>query len=318
MGKPLISLIIPIYNVGNYIEKSLRSALDQTYKNLEYILVNDCTQDNSMIVVNNILNEDKYKDYNVKIINLDINTGLSNARNVGLSIANGEFLMFMDSDDEIKPTCVDNHYKAIVEAHSDFTIANTYLDGARSVHIKRINKSIANKTPLDSYYDREWSVSAWNKLYRAEFIHSNNLIFKRGILHEDILWSYQVAKCAKRIAIVKDCTYVYKVRANSITKTKINHKKIEDLINILTIISNDNLDNNKKKKFISYWCFNTSFLLLNLSGDKKQQRYYYSKLEKLSGSLVSIYSLFMKMPYTLFVSIFRPSYIIYKYLIKTF
>lgn len=95
MPSALVSIIIPVYNVSNFIRESLESALNQTYKNIEYILVNDCTPDNSMEIINQMISSPQHANRNVRILNLPENGGLSNARNEGLRIATGEYIYFM-------------------------------------------------------------------------------------------------------------------------------------------------------------------------------------------------------------------------------
>ena len=102
----LVSIIVPIYNVADYIEKCLLSVLNQTYRNIEVVLVNDCTPDNSIEVVQIIL--EGYKaDRQIQILHHTINRGLSAARNTGIDAAKGEYIFFLDSDDWISEDCIE-------------------------------------------------------------------------------------------------------------------------------------------------------------------------------------------------------------------
>ena len=103
--KDFVSIIIPIYNVEEYIEETLRSALNQTYKNIEYVLVDDCGTDESMEKVYKLLDSDAYKNKVVKVIKHDINKGVSAARNTGVINSSSEYVYFMDSDDIIPHLC---------------------------------------------------------------------------------------------------------------------------------------------------------------------------------------------------------------------
>ena len=315
----LVSVIIPIYNVENYICSSLKSALNQTYPEIEYILVDDCGTDSSMSIVESIINHPDYSNKRVKVIKHSSNRGLSAARNTGLKHAVGEYVFFMDSDDEISGNCIEKHVISMSDSNADFSIANIKLVGAKSVHIKDLCEDIVDSSPLQSFLKRRWSVSAWNKLYRRDFIQNNNLQFDDGLIHEDIIWSYRVAKEAKKIAFVHDRTYKYKINKNSITRKPNVDKKIDSLLFILHQIATDrrvNSFNSEYNEFISYWIFNTTLLLLNFDGDLKSKRQYYSKLQMLAEQCgLNIYNCVLLLPYNLYVIIMKPLYKIYKRII---
>lgn len=312
----MISIIMPIYNVENYICSSLESALNQTYSDIEYILVDDCGTDSSMSIVESIINRPEYSNKRVKVVKHASNRGLSAARNTGLKHAVGEYVFFMDSDDEISDSCIEKHVISINGSNADFSIANIQLIGAKSVHIKDLSEDIGATSPLQSFLQRRWSVSAWNKLYRRDFILNNDLQFDEGLIHEDIIWSYRAAKKAQKIAFVHDRTYKYKINKSSITRKPNTNKKIDSLLFVLNQIVADRSNNSlilEYNKFISYWVFNTSLLLLNFDGDVRSQRQYYKKLQmmaKLCG--LNVYSCALLLPYDLYMLIMKPLYNIYK------
>ena len=315
----MISIIMPIYNVENYIESSLKSAFNQTYSDIEYILVDDCGTDSSMSIVESIINRPEYSNKRVKIVKHSSNRGLSAARNTGLKHAVGEFVFFMDSDDEISDSCIEKHVLSMNDSNADFSIANIQLIGAKSVHVKDIREDIVNVSPLQSFLQRRWNVSAWNKLYRRDFIQNNNLQFDDGLIHEDIIWSYRAAKKAKKIALVHDRTYKYKINKSSITRKPNTNKKIDSLLFVLNQIAVDRNVNSLESeynKFISYWIFNTSLLLLNFDGDVRSQRQYYSKLQRFAKPCsLNLYNCALLLPYNLYVAIMKPLYNIYKRMI---
>lgn len=310
---------MPIYNVENYIESSLKSAFNQTYSDIEYILVDDCGTDSSMSIVESIINRPEYSNKRVKIVKHSSNRGLSAARNTGLKHAVGEFVFFMDSDDEISDSCIEKHVLSMNDSNADFSIANIQLIGAKSVHVKDIREDIVNVSPLQSFLQRRWNVSAWNKLYRRDFIQNNNLQFDDGLIHEDIIWSYRAAKKAKKIALVHDRTYKYKINKSSITRKPNTNKKIDSLLFVLNQIAVDRNVNSLESeynKFISYWIFNTSLLLLNFDGDVRSQRQYYSKLQRFAKPCsLNLYNCALLLPYNLYVAIMKPLYNIYKRMI---
>ncbi len=312
-----VSVIIPVYNVEQYILTSIKSALLQTFKSIEYIIIDDCGNDNSInLICKYIENHPRKND--IFIYKHHKNRGLSAARNTGLNKANGEYIYFMDSDDEITENCIELHYNEIKKKQSDFTVANFNLVGAKSNHIKPISKS-TQQSPFISYLRREWNVSACNKLYNLEFLRNNDIVFKENLLHEDILWNYQISLLAKKIAFVEESTYLYKIREGSIVTTKNGKRKLDSLLYILNTLYTDWNDGKIEKNiensfssFFNYWRFVTALQLLNFDGDNNECSNYYNKISQLSiGKNNSIYSLFLKFPFWCF-SMIRPIYNYYK------
>ena len=315
----MVSIIIPIYNVKSFVEDSLRSAFNQTYQDLEYILVDDCGTDCSMELVCRIVERSSRKEQ-VRIVHHTCNKGLSTARNTGMKYANGDYIFFMDSDDEITPDCIEKHYEALKGTDADFTIANICLKGAKSIHIKPIPDEVKNIPLKTSYLKRMWSISAWNKLYKRHFLEENELTFQEGLLHEDILWSYKVVSKATKAALVTEATYIYKIHQGSITTSKNSKRKIDSLLYIINILMKDW---NSGKTIVSrdpdfvgffdFLRFNTALLLLNYSGTRKEQRRYYQQLSNMCiGKCSSLYSFLLSMPFLMFLISIGPIYYVYK------
>lgn len=313
-----ISLIIPIYNVQDCVESSLTSALNQTFDSIEYILVDDCGTDNSMSIVNRIKNTHA-RGKDIYIYHHDHNKGLSAARNTGLSKARGKYIFFMDSDDELTVNCIDLHYNEIIKTSADFTIANTELIGKKSIHIKQIQYIAKDLSPLESFLKGYWLKSAWNHLYDKTFIDDHCLKFCEGILHEDLLWSFQASCAASKISIVTEKTYKYIIRNNSITTSKNSSRKIDSFLQILSTMNDYYLKGTIPKsltdlyeKYISFICFNCALLLLTYAGKYRERKEYYHKIQKYNNTITSIYSLILKLPFFLFYIVAKPPYIIYK------
>lgn len=315
----MISIIIPLYNVEQYVSSSLKSAFNQTFKDVEYVLVDDCSTDRTMEIVENIINKCAYCD-RIKIVHHQKNSGLSAARNTGMKHAQGEYVFFMDSDDEIVSDCIEKHYEAIQKSDADFTIANIRLEGTNSIHIKPMPDEVEGIPLKVSYLKRMWSISACNKLYRKSFLEENGLNFQEGLLHEDILWSYKVVFHAKRATLVKDATYIYKIHQGSITTSKNSKHKIDSLIYILNILKNDwsngkiTAENNTDFiRFFDFWRFNTALMLLNYAGTKEEQRGYYLQISDMRiGRNDGIYAFLLNMPFFLFSSLIGSIYFLYK------
>lgn len=288
-----VSVIIPVYNVEGYVHDSLLSALDQSFESIEYIIVNDCSNDNSMAIVKEVIkNHSREKD--VYIYNQERNSGLSSTRNLGIKYARGKYLFFMDSDDEISKDCIKLHYNTILSKGADFTVANVEQIGARSVHIHSVDKNVENMEPLVSYFRRQWSVSAWNKLYKREFVEEKNIRFINGIHHEDYLWSYEIAKNANSLALVEEKTYKYKIRPGSITTIVNGDIKIQSMLYVIDVINKDlSTHIDEKKRFIDFVGFNTALYILNYQG-KHSRKFYYSKLQRITPPNQKVPILFLR------------------------
>lgn len=210
---PKLSVIIPIYNVEQYLPKCLDSVINQTYKDLEIICVNDCSPDNSL----KICKEYATKDSRIKIINREKNGGLSAARNSGLDNASGEYIYFIDSDDYIDLDYVEKMVEMMTIAKTDIVLnLNSKIKDSKysfftKQHIKQSNcylnpKMLADKQP--------WS--AWSALYNRDFIEKYKIRFPEGYVCEDIHFHYFVYLYAQSLYVFDGPSYYYTVRENSI------------------------------------------------------------------------------------------------------
>jgi glycosyltransferase involved in cell wall biosynthesis len=253
----LVSIIIPIYNVSQYIERCLISALNQTYTEIEYILIDDCSLDDSMEKARNVVEQyDKRKI--ITIISHDRNKGLSAARNTGINAAKGDYIYFLDSDDELVSDSIER-LVLIAKKHSpDFIISEFELIGSsdrkKYPTIKFNNKEVVyDKEITEGLYTRIWHGMAWNKLLRKDLFFEKKCFFYDGLIHEDILWSFILANKSTKMAVCKEVTYLYRIRHDSITQ-KFSQKNFQSLIlvfreihqyysNFITIENKTNLFN---------------------------------------------------------------------------
>ena len=243
-----VSIIIPIYKVEFYIERCLESVFNQIYRNLEIILVDDCSPDKSMDIAKEIIEKsENTNDLSFIFVKHDINKGLSAARNSGTKVATGDYIYYLDSDDEITPTCIS-------------TMINEVF----------LHKQIQ----LVQGYTR--SVPAWNKLIKREFLINNKLYFLEGILHEDECWIFYVSKCLQSFSFIKETTYIHYINPNSIMSSinKKDEKSCASLSKLLIdVISNINLPCKGKYNRMVFLYFNA---YLRRGGDKEK-----SKIERL-------------------------------------
>ena len=217
---PKVSIIIPVYGVEPYIADCLESVISQSYKgDLECIIVNDCTPDKSMEIISARL-----KEYNgnidFKIVNLKQNGGLSHARNVGMAESTGDYIYFLDSDDEVSKDCISVLVEPLHSQEYDMVIGN-YITTGTSIKMPPLlleDGAYYDEKILQSKMNGYWYQMAVNKLYRRKFLADNTLVFCEGLLHEDELWSTEVAFLLKSMYSVSHSnTYIYKVREGSIT-----------------------------------------------------------------------------------------------------
>ena len=223
-----VSIIIPVYNVEPYVERCLQSVMLQTYNDLiECLIVDDCGTDRSMDVVERIV--DAYHGpIRFKIIHHERNRGLSAARNTGMAAATGDYLFFLDSDDEISVNCIEKLTSPLKEEQFDLVVGNIRTIGDEkvrlAVNLKLSDGFVLYGEQVLETYRKGWNMIAPNKLYRTAFIREHGLQFKEGLIHEDELWSFQVACLAQSLRAVNQLTYIYYIRDNSIT-TSMNAKR---------------------------------------------------------------------------------------------
>ena len=233
---PIISVIIPVYNVERYLRQCIDSVLTQGVEDIEVILVNDGSTDNS----GNICDEYARKDRRIKVIHKE-NGGLSDARNTGIKYAMGKYILFLDSDDY----WMKDSLKEIIKCIKDdvdvvFLTVGKLFEKTNEITQKfecLDKNSIKNKSKKEvfEYLARadKFPVAAWDKLIKKDIIVNNNLFFEKGLLSEDIDWTTQLLLLANKFDVCEANFYVYrKQREGSITSS-IKLKNITDIIYIL-------------------------------------------------------------------------------------
>ena len=237
------SLIVPVYNIENYLPKCLESILEQTHKNIEIICVNDGSTDNSA----RILEEYAKKDTRIQIITQK-NQGLSHARNTGLKQARSEYIVFVDSDDWIEPNTVQYGLNAILsDPEIDFVSYGArliYEDNVHRAHhanlgdLKYHTITLTGKHEINESTIMDSTVTAWNKLYKKSLIDKHNLVFPVGLLYEDTAFFYKYCLHAKSAYYINQYLYNYVQRSSSIMGSMLKKKshKITDRLQIFDIV----------------------------------------------------------------------------------
>lgn len=312
---PLVSLIIPIYNVSEYVERSLSSAFDQSYKQIEYLLIDDRGDDDSMNKVHKLIKRSAYCDRNIRIIQHNRNMGVSVARNTGIKHSSGEFLFFLDSDDILTINCIELHIKAIMETSSDFTVGGVDIVGSQSIHIKKTDNHLLQGSILMNFFNREWDNGPWNKLIRREFIFNNSLFFQEGIRYEDMLWGYNISKQAHKVQLLSVTTYKYMIHKGSFVTSKNTRQKVLDLIFVLQEIGTDKINEKYlvyRDKYLSFWKFNAAILLINLEDDISTKNDLYKLIRSIKSKNINLYYISLLLPFSLFYIFFSFPYYLYK------
>ena len=259
-----ISIIVPVYNVENELERCVDSLINQTYKNLEIILVDDGSTDNSPALC------DKYKniDNRIKVIHKE-NGGLSDARNCGINNSTGDFLLFVDSDDYILADSCEKFINQ-VEDDVDIVVGEAKLTYPNKVEYQRHTALEENK----KYSSKEYIISSINNnefyspicfnLYRRSYILNNNLFFKKGIYHEDTEILLRMYLNVNKIKCLRYEFYQYIIRENSINGNKKDYtKNINDSFNIYADWKKyiDNIDDLELRKKL--YCILSRYIIVS-------------------------------------------------------
>lgn len=259
MGEDMkISVVIPVYGVEKYIRQCLESIINQTYKNLEIIVVNDGTKDNSMKIV-----EEYLVDKRIKIINKE-NGGLASARNRGIEEATGEYISFIDSDDWIELDSYEELAKIMKDEDIivfDFCKFDevTQKIKRKSTTIQEFEKNIVSNR---KYLLLEYCNESCNKIYKLAFLKKYNLRFN-NMLYEDVFWKFETFLQAEKIKVLDKVCYFYrssrpdsimwktahgdkKKDKNFIEKRNSAYKKIIELLENFLEKNTDKFDEGKK------------------------------------------------------------------------
>lgn len=274
--KPHISVIVPVYNVAQYLEECLDSIINQKFWQLQIICVNDGSTDNSL----EILKKYRKKDKRIKIINQH-NQGLSAARNVGLKHVKGEYVMFVDSDDKMTGEAFSELYDYMNKTMADFCIfgCNVWkndkyikLKKCQDFYQQKQNEVFSYKDIYDKIFTK-WNV--WLKIFRTSFLKENNLQFPVGKIYEDVIFHIKTMLKASKICLYNEVFYCYRVdNPSSIMNTSKNSKKNIHIIDAIDMcydfLKQENVFTELKPQFCSFVVRETSCYLRASSPDIKK------------------------------------------------
>lgn len=270
-----ISVIVPVYNTENYLRECFDSLVSQTYKNIEFIIVNDGSKDNSI----KIINEYSEKYPNFKVINQE-NRGYSGARNSGLKIAEGDYIGFVDSDDYISPVMFEKMAQAAEKEQSDIVSCgffrvfdNKKVKDSNELYVSLLSKEKENIPEL--LLDHAF---VWNRIYRKKMLEENNIIFPYDIdFGEDIFFHKKALIFAKKVSYIRDVLYYYRQERKGAQTTKKDKRNLS-FIKICSKLYE--LANENQSKWLNH-------LTLSLCAcgyeriEKEYQKEYFEEFRKL-------------------------------------
>ncbi|MDH6456546.1 glycosyltransferase involved in cell wall biosynthesis [Fusobacterium sp. PH5-7] len=249
-NKIKVSIIIPVYNVEEYIEQCLESVVNQTLKEIEIIIVNDGTKDNSMKKIEKFLSDER-----ITVINKE-NGGVSSARNAGIKIAKGEYISFVDPDDFIDEMMLEKLYKDTEDKDiiiSNIIECNNGMQEKKQVEMKKEIREY-NK---GSYFWRCYGFSVCNKIHKRKYLENNNIKFIEGIILEDVPFNFYSLFLSNKVKYVESAYYYYRFRRENSTMNTLDHKKLLNAFNKINMalenFAEEGVDNIFSKLRIYIW-----------------------------------------------------------------
>jgi len=286
-----VSINIPVFKCEKYILRCLESVKNQTYKNLEIILVNDCTPDNSLQIIEKFRQENPELD--IQLFHNDINEGLSIVRNKGIENSTGKYIYMLDSDDYITPDCIEKLIKVAETEDPDIVVGETICldskDGKEKMlfPIKSQEKVLSgNDLIFERFVAGDWPIIGPNKLYNRDWINQNNLRFVKGLYSQDELWAFHCAFKINKIAFLKEVTYIYFLHGESTiyNKKKINFENHQTIAEWFTKGYNESDPKRKqliKKKLIGFKETTLQMQWKSMRNDENYWKQNYQRLKKV-------------------------------------
>ncbi|GCB34428.1 glycosyltransferase family 2 protein [Bacteroides faecalis] len=241
--KYFVTIAIPLYNAGKYINETMESALNQTFQEIEFLIINDRGTDDSVKMIRQ-LQENHLRGKDIRIVSHDHNLGVAAARNTAINKAQGDYLFFLDSDDLITPDCIEILYKTATKEKAELTYASYREEWENK------KKCGTDFILSDMRFDGEDQLAqfanqnlyrtlrsfTWNVLYDLSFLRSTHVKFQSVTIWEDLLFYYDLIPLVKKAVLIKDITYIYIKREGSLSnyqpRTEIPREEIREHIQI--------------------------------------------------------------------------------------
>ena len=280
MNTPLISIIVPVYNVEKYLKRCVDSLLQQTYKNIEIILVDDGSPDNCGIICDDYAN----KHDNIKILHQK-NQGLSAARNNGVKISRGEYISFVDSDDYVITEYIEILYSALIQYGADISAAGIFYVTNEKVSPseppEKVYSDLLTKEKMifKMYHYEGTNDACWGKLYKRSIIEDNP--FPVGKMYEDLITVGKIVSECDKIAYSSKCIYYYVKCENSILNSKLTQKHIDDGIDAakqLVVLIQEKMPSEVSTAIYKF-CSKIYNYMPRMLGDSDFERQTYKRLQ---------------------------------------
>lgn len=230
---PLVSVIIPVYNVERFVEECLRSVFSQTMRDFDVIIVDDCSTDSTMKIVRKVC-EECAGDINVHLLSTGINSGVSVARNIGIDASKARFVYFVDSDDYISNdalkqmiTVAYKYPQAQIVYGTASVFENSEYFEYLDIPSKKLPNVINNRRSASNLILRHCylPVTVWNRLFLREWLNKHSLRFKTGILAQDTHINFYLARHISSIAFCKETTYYYRYHDLNVSNSRFNYQR---------------------------------------------------------------------------------------------
>ena len=226
MNNPLISILVPIYGVEKYIQRCVESLLEQTYRNIEFIFVNDYTKDKSVEILKEIIDSYPNRKSQIKIINHERNRGLAAARNTAVENAHGDFILHVDSDDYVATNIVEKLVKKQVETNADIVCTDLYRCVDQNKEEIKYPYDENNESFIRNIFYGKQESWIWGKLIRKRLYVDNAIKVEEGCnMAEDFQVLPRLAYFSNRIAYVKEPLYFYECSNASSYCKKVNESQ---------------------------------------------------------------------------------------------
>lgn len=302
---------MPVYNTSSYLDKCILSILKQTYKNIEIIIIDDGSTDNSL----DILKKYQKIDKRIKLL-IQENQGQGIARNYGMKEATGEYICFVDSDDRIDNFMIEKLLKNIIKENSDFSSCLiAFEDEKKIIRYKKkfsVNSLEGENQIKDSYFVKNIFPIPCNKIFKTNFLKKNNIIFPKVRKNEDMLFIHKVVLYSKKCSFINEVLY-YAYRRKESTSRQVTSENIKNTIELLEKDKKNLKQLGKYEKFSKEY---KSFYVRAVFSIYLQGLYYESKEIKKIEQIMLKNSLFSKYQFEIKILDIKYRIAIYLYKIR--
>lgn len=272
-----ISIIVPVYNSEKYISKCLDSLVNQTYSNIEIIVINDGSIDNSDKIIK------KYNDKRIKYYNKK-NEGIGKTRNYGIDKATGEYVMFIDSDDYIEKNCCEKMIEFALKENSDLVVSDFYKDINGNIETIKLDKFETSSLSENKDLLLSINLGPCNKIYNKKILDRYNIYFNEELKYEDVPFVIKYIKYARKISKINIPLSYYCIHSNS--ETTVRDERVFDILKQIDIIREELKERKELKE-------NVDILSVNIITNYTiQQRYQQNK--KIRNSFINTCFKYMK------------------------